>query len=501
MALIDFVCYYCDIDCRSYLFGSKRRQQQRRKRRQRRHRPIMKHNNQLVSLICVVLLVLLLQNPNSVIFVAAASNSNNNDPYQILGLTEKSTQDEIQKQYRRLCLKYHPDKNTQKSAKERRRYETKFKQIQNAYEQIGTPEGRSKYNISKRYESSFGTTSSSSSYSQQGSNLDPIVEAFFRAYRQGQRFGGSTAGSTFSFYTFGSNGPGGRGGIHRQQQQPPPQHRPSSFTTSSPFESFYGNLENFKSIYHEQVVVPLDVLYTGRQDYQFLVKDTWLKRWKGAIRGRLIYVSLYQGLMYALPVMRMNKLVALLASIAIVHATLPKLSEENDNNNNIHVYKHDIAKGTKGNDGNTHIQIQSKSSCQEPDIVFEIIEGSHPLYKRLGNDLHTTIQLTSKEYRIGCTKYIPHITTTNIDNTNHSNHGNDSMIEIRIPPHKTHDIPRNDDGDNTMIIKGKGWPILNAPNVYLYGDLIVHIQLVDSNQKRSRKSKTNKKKRHKSPNN
>lgn len=61
------------------------------------------------------------------------------DYYEILGLSREATQDEVRKAYRKLARRYHPDVNKNRDA------EDKFKQVAEAYEVLGDPEKRKKY--------------------------------------------------------------------------------------------------------------------------------------------------------------------------------------------------------------------------------------------------------------------------------------------------------------------------------------------------------------------
>lgn len=56
------------------------------------------------------------------------------NPYEILGVSENATDEEIKKAYRRLSRKYHPDANINNPNKDQA--EEKFKEIQQAYQQI-----------------------------------------------------------------------------------------------------------------------------------------------------------------------------------------------------------------------------------------------------------------------------------------------------------------------------------------------------------------------------
>ena len=61
-------------------------------------------------------------------------------PYETLGVKSSSSQEEIKNAYRNLAKKYHPDLNP--GSKEA---EKKFKEIAGAYELVGTPENRAKF--------------------------------------------------------------------------------------------------------------------------------------------------------------------------------------------------------------------------------------------------------------------------------------------------------------------------------------------------------------------
>lgn len=61
------------------------------------------------------------------------------DCYDVLGVGQRSTSQEIKKSYRKLSLQYHPDKNPSPEA------DKMFKEIANAYEIISNPEMRAEY--------------------------------------------------------------------------------------------------------------------------------------------------------------------------------------------------------------------------------------------------------------------------------------------------------------------------------------------------------------------
>ena len=63
-----------------------------------------------------------------------------NNYYSILGVPETATDDEIKKAYRKIAMKYHPDKNPgDKEA------EVKFKEASEAYDVLSNPEKKKNY--------------------------------------------------------------------------------------------------------------------------------------------------------------------------------------------------------------------------------------------------------------------------------------------------------------------------------------------------------------------
>ncbi len=122
------------------------------------------------------------------------------DYYEVLGVAKTATPEELKKAYRKLAIKYHPDKNPgDKEAEE------KFKEAAEAYDVLSNPEKRQKYDQFGHNMGPQGFPGGAGGfYSSGGMSMDDIFSAF------GDIFGGS-----FDMGGFASAG----GGRPRKRQR------------------------------------------------------------------------------------------------------------------------------------------------------------------------------------------------------------------------------------------------------------------------------------------
>ncbi len=102
------------------------------------------------------------------------------DYYEILGVGKRASADEIKASYRKLALKYHPDRNP-----DNKEAEDKFKEAAEAYELLSNQQKRSQYD-QFGHAGMSGTAGTGSGPG--GMNMDDIFESFGDVF--GSMFGG-----------------------------------------------------------------------------------------------------------------------------------------------------------------------------------------------------------------------------------------------------------------------------------------------------------------------
>ncbi|HEC77481.1 MAG TPA: molecular chaperone DnaJ [Thermoplasmatales archaeon] len=111
------------------------------------------------------------------------------DYYEVLGVSRNATKEEIKRAYRRLALKYHPDKSSDPNAEE------KFKEISEAYAVLSDDEKRRQYDMfghagiesEYSYEDIFRTADFSDIFHDIGFDFgfDEIFKKFFGGFERG----------------------------------------------------------------------------------------------------------------------------------------------------------------------------------------------------------------------------------------------------------------------------------------------------------------------------
>ena len=176
------------------------------------------------------------------------------DFYDILGLSRGASESEIKKAYRKLAMKWHPDKN-----QDNKEYaEKKFKSVSEAYEVLSDPKKKELYD-------QFGEDGLKDGFGGGGggfhaSNAEDIFAQFFGGGMGGGMGGGHPFGGMGGMPggfggmggDFGRNGMGGMGG-GPSRQQPRKKADPNEQELKLTLEEMYYGVT--KKLKHTRTVI------------------------------------------------------------------------------------------------------------------------------------------------------------------------------------------------------------------------------------------------------
>lgn len=155
------------------------------------------------------------------------------DYYKVLGVSKNATQDEIQKAYRDLARKYHPDLNPDNVEEAKK----KFQEVQEAFETLKDPDKRKMYDENgeayKQFAGGrggfggFGGFGSNGGFSAGGAGVN--MEDILRQFGFGGGMGGGAAG--------GAGGPFGGFGRRTRRQNAPAQGADTTANVTIPFRT------------------------------------------------------------------------------------------------------------------------------------------------------------------------------------------------------------------------------------------------------------------------
>jgi len=271
------------------------------------------------------------------------------DYYQILGTTKGATDDEIKKAYRKMALKYHPDKNKAPGAEE------KFKEIAEAYDVLSDPKKKEVYDAYGEEGLKGGVTggpgmSSDGNFTRYTFHGDPH-EIFRSFFGDENPFGHD---DPLSFFGFGGSG-GGSGNSFGFTMG-------NDLHGEDPFSSLGGGRGSRK-----------------RQDPKIY---------------RDLPVSLEEVLTGTQKKMKINR--------KVLNSDGRTTKQEE------HIISIDVKPGWKEGTKITFPKEGDQSPNSIPaDIVFVIKDKPHPIFTRNGSDIKYIAPITLREALIGVTLNVP----------------------------------------------------------------------------------------------
>ncbi len=135
------------------------------------------------------------------------------NPYEVLGVSRQASDGEIKRAFRKLARQHHPDRNQGDAGSE-----AKFKEVQAAYDAIGTSENRREFDQQEQMRNMFG----GGGRGRGGPSMN------FGGMGGGGMGGGGI--EDLLGQMFGGGMGGGMGGMPRQPPRQPPRQQPKAAT-------------------------------------------------------------------------------------------------------------------------------------------------------------------------------------------------------------------------------------------------------------------------------
>lgn len=369
--------------------------------------------------------------------------------YQILGLSRDCTGEDIRHQYRHLCLKYHPDKNCHLSAVGRSRREDAFKLVQRAYADVGDEAKRREYDFALASSPLQRNRSYGNDSAVRGTYAgDYASETLHRAlYEQYRRYG-TPAGAPDGVPLHAFNNRSARassGGIR--------------FAVHTPFGSFFpgeGHLgSNSRSVFTQEIYVPLNILYSGSEadgkSFKLTLSERPWKKYCAAFRGGIARRIAAQCFISSVPFLLRTKLYTTsVFFLALFHYSLPRPQRT--------TYEARIKKGWKSGTRLMYKDVEPGIS-----VVFILREEKHDRFKRCGDDLHTQVAVSRRVAKLGGNVVLPPLDSS------------ETPVFVKIVAGKLllTGKSRNGRESHTVVVHGRGWPKKDGG----HGNLIVDLHL------------------------
>jgi len=189
---------------------------------------------------------------------------------------------------------------------------------------------------------------------------------------------------------------------------------------------------------------------------KFKLKDNIIQRYRAAFRGGIGTQIVIQGFLSSLMVsVRSNFPTAILFFLGYCHFSMPRPRK--------FVYETAVKRGWKEG-------TRLKFNEVDPGfiIILTVREGRHDRFVRVGNNLHTTVKISSQKAQYGCRLLIKPLDDVS-----------ELPIEVII---KRGEINGN---KHNITVKGRGWP----KSTGVRGDLVVKIQVLSNVMKWYQKGK------------